>query len=268
MGMLQGKIMGDTFVVMDSFALPVEGTETRVNAASEANEYMVQFADSQKVVNRKENVCGWCVRAASPSTLQLMHKAWSAAHRALTPSSLLHPNPFSPRYHSHPGYGCWLSGIDVGTQMTNQQWQEPFLAIVIDPHRTMAAGKVEIGAFRTYPEVPPHHSLASWSYLTVATNCLTVASPLQGYKPPDEPQSEYQTIPLNKIEDFGVHAKSYYSLDISYFKSSLDSHMLELLWNKYWVNTLSASPLLGNRDFLVGQIQDLGKWHPLLQRQY
>ena len=30
--------------------------------------------------------------------------------------------------------------------------QEPFLAIVVDPHRTVAAGKVEIGAFRTYPE--------------------------------------------------------------------------------------------------------------------
>lgn len=34
-------------------------------------------------------------------------------------------------YHSHPGYGCWLSGIDVGTQMTNQQFQEPFVAIVV-----------------------------------------------------------------------------------------------------------------------------------------
>ena len=83
-------------------------------------------------------------------------------------------------YHSHPGYGCWLSGIDVSTQMLNQQFQEPFLAVVIDPTRTVSAGKVEIGAFRTYPE---------------------------GYKPSDEPVSEYQTIPLNKIEDFGVHCK-------------------------------------------------------------
>ena len=56
-------------------------------------------------------------------------------------------------YHSHPGYGCWLSGIDCQTQMTQQMFQEPFLAIVIDPHRTIAAGKVELGAFRTYPEV-------------------------------------------------------------------------------------------------------------------
>jgi COP9 signalosome complex subunit 5 len=35
---------------MDSFALPVQGTETRVNAANEANEYMVQYIqESEKV---------------------------------------------------------------------------------------------------------------------------------------------------------------------------------------------------------------------------
>lgn len=82
-------------------------------------------------------------------------------------------------YHSHPGYGCWLSGIDVNTQLMHQQHEDPFLAIVVDPVRTMAAGKVEIGAFRTYPA---------------------------NYKPPDAVASEYQSIPLDKIEDFGVHA--------------------------------------------------------------
>ncbi len=53
------------------------------------------------------------------------------------------------------------------------------------------------------------------------------------FRPPDEGPSEYQTIPLSKIEDFGVHAKQYYSLDITFFKSSTDAHMLDLLWNKY-----------------------------------
>ncbi|KAE8783149.1 COP9 signalosome complex subunit 5b [Hordeum vulgare] len=128
-------------------------------------------------------------------------------------------------------------GIDVSTQMLNQQFQEPFLAVVIDPTRTFFAGKVDIGAFRTYPK---------------------------DYKPPDEPVCEYQTIPLNKIEDFGVHCKQYYSLDITYFKSSLDSHLLDLLWNKYWVNTLSSSPLLGNRDYVAGQIFDLVPTHLVL----
>ncbi|KAJ7411974.1 hypothetical protein WISP_99740 [Willisornis vidua] len=135
-------------------------------------------------------------------------------------------------YHSHPGYGCWLSGIDVSTQMLNQQFQEPFVAVVIDPTRTISAGKVNLGAFRTYPK---------------------------GYKPPDEGPSEYQTIPLNKIEDFGVHCKQYYALEVSYFKSSLDRKLLELLWNKYWVNTLSSSSLLTNADYTTGQVFDLSE---------
>ena len=46
----------------------------------------------------------------------------------------------------------------------------------------------------------------------------------------------------------------YYPLDISFFKSSLDAHMLDLLWYKYWVATLSASPLISNREFAAGQV--------------
>ena len=49
MGMLYGKVQGDTFIVIDAFALPVEGTETRVNAQAEAYEYMVDFAETNKV---------------------------------------------------------------------------------------------------------------------------------------------------------------------------------------------------------------------------
>jgi len=192
MGLLLGKVDANTMIVMDSFALPVEGTETRVNAQAQAYEYMAAYTESAKQVGRLENVIGW--------------------------------------YHSHPGYGCWLSGIDVSTQMLNQQFQEPFVAIVIDPVRTISAGKVNLGAFRTYPK---------------------------GYKPPDDGPSEYQTIPLNKIEDFGVHCKQYYSLDVSYFKSALDRRLLDSLWNKYWVNTLSSSSLLTNADYATGQMFDL-----------
>jgi COP9 signalosome complex subunit 5 len=47
---MQGKVVGHSLVIMDSFALPVQGTETRVNAANEANEYMVQYIqESEKV---------------------------------------------------------------------------------------------------------------------------------------------------------------------------------------------------------------------------
>ncbi|XP_061522158.1 COP9 signalosome complex subunit 5 isoform X2 [Phycodurus eques] len=151
MGLMLGKVDGESMIIMDSFALPVEGTETRVNAQAAAYEYMAAYIENAKQ---------------------------------------------------------------------------------IDPTRTISAGKVNLGAFRTYPK---------------------------GYKPPDEGPSEYQTIPLNKIEDFGVHCKQYYAMEVTYFKSSLDRKLLELLWNKYWVNTLSSSSLLTNSDYTTGQVFDLSE---------
>jgi len=192
MGLMLGKVDGNVMIVMDAFALPVEGTETRVNAHAQAYEYMTGYLEASKQVGRLENAIGW--------------------------------------YHSHPGYGCWLSGIDVSTQMLNQNFQDPWVAIVIDPIRTISAGKVNLGAFRTYPK---------------------------GYKPPDEGPSEYQTIPLSKIEDFGVHCKSYYQLEVSYFKSRMDTKLLDSLWNHYWVNTLSSSSLITNAEYTTGQVRDL-----------
>ena len=37
-------------VVMDAFALPVEGTETRVNAQAQGYEYMTAYIESAKQV--------------------------------------------------------------------------------------------------------------------------------------------------------------------------------------------------------------------------
>lgn len=45
--------------VMDSFALPVEGTETRVNAQQEGYEFMVNYMTHIKETGRKENIIGW-----------------------------------------------------------------------------------------------------------------------------------------------------------------------------------------------------------------
>ena len=41
-GLMQGKIAHEAFVVMDTFPLSVEGTETRANANEQAYEYMVE----------------------------------------------------------------------------------------------------------------------------------------------------------------------------------------------------------------------------------
>lgn len=77
---------------------------------------------------------------------------------------------------------------------------------------------------------------------------------LQNYTPPNAAASEYQSIPLSKIEDFGVHANAYYPLEISHFKSFQDAKLLDLLWNKYWVTTLSQSPLVSVRRPRYGSV--------------
>ena len=191
MGLMQGKVVGNSFYVLDAFGLPVEGTETRVNAGADANEYLGDYMEVCESVGRLEQICGW--------------------------------------YHSHPGYAPWLSGIDVGTQSLYQKHQEPFVAIVIDPKRTVSSGKVDIGCFRTYPEE---------------------------YKGKG---SDFETVPMDKIEDFGAHANRYYKLEHSIFKSELDQSQFEYLWNQYWVQTLSTSSLLISRESMANSIADVSE---------
>lgn len=218
MGLMQGYVDNDTFVVTDAFRLPVEGTETRVNVQDDANEYLVEYLDLCRTQGRQENVVGW--------------------------------------YHSHPGYGCWLSGIDVDTEAMQQQFQDPFLAVVIDPHRTVSAGKVEIGAFRTYPAPPVVPAAGDLIDLNIADAVVAAA---RAVVPPgmSTATATQSTVPLAKAAEFGAHARRYYSLEVSHFKSTLDTHLLEQLWHKYWVQTLSQSPLLTNRDYGSKQLLDL-----------
>ena len=77
MGVMQGYPVGDTLYVLDVIALPEVGAETRIGTSEATDEYMLARKDEGEEVHRPENIVGW--------------------------------------YHSHPGYGCWLSGIDVKT---------------------------------------------------------------------------------------------------------------------------------------------------------
>lgn len=178
MGLMQGRACPEsrTVYVFDAFALPVHGTETRVNAQNEAYEFMVAELEHARAAGRLEPAVGW--------------------------------------YHSHPGYGCWLSGIDVQTQQTNQR-QDPFVAVVIDPLRSMTLGQVDIGAFRTYPEDARS----------------------------DSARRMRDAVPLDKADEYGAHADKYYALDVQYFRSALDARVFELLWQQYWTHALAQAPL-------------------------
>jgi COP9 signalosome complex subunit 5 len=63
MGLLQGRVEKDCFIVMDAFALPVEATEVRVNAQAEAYEYMVNYLSMGEEVRSFEPRCRFLVFA-------------------------------------------------------------------------------------------------------------------------------------------------------------------------------------------------------------
>ena len=50
-------------------------------------------------------------------------------------------------YHSHPGFGCWLSGVDINTQQSFEALSSRAVAVVVDPIQ-IVKGKVVIDAFR------------------------------------------------------------------------------------------------------------------------
>jgi len=101
--------------------------------------------------------------------------------------------------------------------------QDPCIAIVVDPHRTMAAGKVEIGAFRCFSDAEAAKRVNK--------------------------QGGRADIIGEKVADFGLHAHKYYQLQHSFFSNNIEREVLDRLWNEYWMHTLATSPLLTNADF-------------------
>jgi proteasome lid subunit RPN8/RPN11 len=83
-----------------------------------------------------------------------MGVAWVGGSRAHS-----HDPPTPPRtrthrpemvvgwYHSHPGFGCWLSGVDINTQQSFEALNQRAVSVVIDPVQSVK-GKVVIDAFR------------------------------------------------------------------------------------------------------------------------
>jgi COP9 signalosome complex subunit 5 len=98
----------------------------------------------------------------------------------------------------------------------------------------MAAGKVEIGVFRTYRD--------------------DYAEKKQREK---GDSSGGASIPADKIGDFGLHAHKYYQIEHSFFKNEFDRSIIDSLWNEYWMLTLASSPLVSNSEFNNTQIANL-----------
>jgi len=108
MGLMLGEFIDDyTVRVVDVFAMPQSGTGVSVEAVDYV--YQTKMVDMLKQTGRPEEVVGW--------------------------------------YHSHPGFGCWLSSVDINTQQAFEQLNPRAVAVVVDPIQSVK-GKVVIDAFR------------------------------------------------------------------------------------------------------------------------
>lgn len=172
MGLMLGEIVDDyTVRVIDVFAMPQSGTGVSVEAVDPV--FQTKMHDMLKQTRRPEMVVGW--------------------------------------YHSHPGFGCWLSGVDVNTQRAFEALNPRAVAVVVDPIQSVK-GKVVIDAFRL---INPQALLSG--------------------REPRQTTSNLGHLHKPSIQAL-IHGlnRSYYSMPISYRKNELEQKMLLTLHKKSW----------------------------------
>lgn len=176
MGLMLGEFVDEfTIHVIDVFAMPQSGTGVSVEAVDDV--FQTKMMDMLRQTGRDQMVVGW--------------------------------------YHSHPGFGCWLSSVDVNTQQSFEQLNKRAVAVVIDPIQSVK-GKVVIDAFRTINNTmlmmgqEPRQSTSNVGHL----NKPSIQALIHG---------------LNR---------HYYSLNIDYHKTSYETNMLLNLHKKNWQSGL------------------------------
>lgn len=179
MGLMLGEFVDDfTVRVVDVFAMPQSGTGVSVEAVDPV--FQTKMMEMLRQTGRPETVVGW--------------------------------------YHSHPGFGCWLSSVDINTQQSFEQLTPRAVAVVVDPIQSVK-GKVVIDAFRL---INPHSLMLG-----------------------QEPRQSTSNIGhLNKpsIQAL-IHGlnRHYYSIGINYRKTALEENMLMNLHKHVWTEGLDMA---------------------------
>jgi 26S proteasome regulatory subunit N11 len=176
MGLMLGEFVDDfTVHVIDVFAMPQSGTGVSVEAVDDV--FQTRMMDMLKQTGRDQMVVGW--------------------------------------YHSHPGFGCWLSSVDINTQQSFQQLNQRAVAVVVDPIQSVK-GKVVIDAFRL----------------------INPTSLMMGQEP------RQTTSNLGHLNKPSIQAlihglnRHYYSININYKKTPLEETMLLNLHKTDWASGL------------------------------
>ncbi|GBE79634.1 26S proteasome regulatory subunit rpn11 [Sparassis crispa] len=181
MGLMLGEFVDEfTVQVIDVFAMPQSGTSVSVESVDHV--FQQKMVDMLKQTGRSEMVVGW--------------------------------------YHSHPGFGCWLSSVDINTQQSFESLDPRSVAVVIDPIQSVK-GKVVIDAFRL----------------------INPAAVLQGQEP-RQTTSNIGHINKPSIQAL-IHGlnRHYYSIAVKYRKTELEQSMLMNLHKRNWTEGLTL------RDF-------------------
>merc|ERR1712062_711679 len=177
MGLMLGEFVDEyTVRVIDVFAMPQSGTGVSVEAVDPV--FQARMLDMLRQTGSPEMVVGW--------------------------------------YHSHPGFGCWLSGVDINTQQSFEALSERAVAVVVDPIQSVK-GKVVIDAFRL-----------------INPNMMVLGQ---------EPRQS--TSVLGHLQKPSIQAlihglnRHYYSISINYRKNELEQKMLMNLNKKSWIDGLT-----------------------------
>merc|ERR1739848_347004 len=179
MGLMLGEYVDEyTVKVVDVFAMPQSGTGVSVEAVDPV--FQAKMLDMLKQTGRPEMVVGW--------------------------------------YHSHPGFGCWLSGVDINTQQSFEALSERAVAVVVDPIQSVK-GKVVIDAFRL-----------------INPNTMVLGQ---------EPRQT--TSVLGHLQKPSIQAiihglnRHYYSIPINFRKNKLEQQMLLNLHKSNWNDGLTLT---------------------------
>ena len=150
-------------------------------------------------------------------------------------------------YHSHPGFGCWLSGVDMATQTSFEQLNQRAVAVVVDPVQSVK-GKVVIDAFR----------------MIAGQNNIMMMSM------PTEPRQTTSNIGFLKKPTIQarIHGldRHYYSLVIDWRKNELEEQMLMNLHKKDWTAGLLLRKFEDHKKSTEAMLSDMTRLSKV--RQY
>ena len=184
MGLMLGEFVDDfTVRVVDVFAMPQSGTGVSVEAVDPV--FQTKMMEMLRQTGRPETVVGW--------------------------------------YHSHPGFGCWLSAVDINTQQSFEQLTPRAVAVVVDPIQSVK-GKVVIDAFR-----------------------LIAPQTLMMGQEPRQTTSNLGHLNKPSIQAL-IHGlnRHYYSIGIQYRKTGLEENMLMNLHKEVWTEGLELPGNFGD----------------------